>query len=267
MPIASAQVKSSVLLAGLFGEGSTTVIERTQTRDHTERMLGLTPHHTNDGFTVSVKGGHTIQPQSYRVPGDISSAAFLIAAALIVPNSEVCISQVGLNPTRSRILDLFRALGARIQTTNETRIAGEPVGDLVVKSSVLQGNVELSGTAVAEMVDEIPIIAVTLAASGGGIVVHEAADLRSKESDRIRALTSNLRRLGLEVDEYDDGFAFQGKNTLLPSKIDSFGDHRIAMAFGIAGLAMTGETIIENAECVDISFPTFWDLLHSLQSH
>lgn len=261
----SAQVKSSVLLAGLFGDGTTEVTERTRTRDHTERMLGLHVVRTNDGYSTSVTGGRRIAAQSYQIPGDISSAAFLIAAATLVPGSEVRLSGVGLNPTRTRILDLFRSLGASVVTTSERTIAGEPIGDLIVKSSQMHGEVNLDAQDVAELIDEIPIVATTLALAGVSLTVRGGGDLRNKESDRIHAVVANLRDLGLEVEEYPDGFAFQSKKTLIPAVCNSYSDHRIAMAFGVAGLVLNGETVISNAECVDISFPTFWSLLERLQ--
>ena len=264
MPISSAQVKSAILFAGLFAAGTTRVFERTTTRDHTERMLGLKTTRSAEAHVVEIEGGRAIEPGRFQVPGDISSAAFLISAALIVPNSELRIRGVGLNPTRTRILDFYRSLGASIAILEETTIAGEPIGDLLVKSTELQGTVWLDANAVTELIDEIPVIAVTLALSGVGLTVRGAADLRAKESDRIRAVVTNLRCLGMDVEEYPDGFAFQSKKSLIPARCNSFGDHRIAMAFGVAGLALSGETIIENAECVDISFPAFWSLLDNI---
>ncbi len=263
----SAQVKSSVLLAGLFGDGVTEVTERTLTRDHTERMLGLTVVSTLEGSTTSVEGGRRIDAKPYQIPGDISSAAFLIAAATLVPGSVLRLTNVGLNPTRTRVLELFRSLGASIETLSEKAIAGEPIGDLVVKSSQLSGSVELQPQQVAELIDEIPIIAITLALSGVSLAIRGGGDLRNKESDRIRALVENLRGLGLEVEEYADGFAFEIKKPLFPTVCNSYGDHRIAMAFGVAGLALQGDTVVRNAECVDISFPSFWSLLEKLQYH
>lgn len=267
MPMASAQVKSAILLAGLFAGGTTRVTEKTVTRDHTERMLGLKTTRSSGGHTVTIEGGQDIRPGQFQIPGDISSAAFLVSAALVVPHSEVRIQGVGLNPTRTRILDFYRALGAAISILEEKTVAGESIGDLLVQSSDLRGDVHLDAYAVAELIDEIPVIAVTLALSGAGLTVQGAADLRAKESDRIRSIVVNLRRLGMDVEEHPDGFAFQGKKLLFPSRCDSFDDHRIAMAFGVAGLALTGETIIANAECVDISFPSFWSLLEGLQVH
>jgi 3-phosphoshikimate 1-carboxyvinyltransferase len=267
MPILSAQVKSAILLAGLFASGTTRVMERTATRDHTERMLRLKTTRSAEGYAIEVEGGREIEPAQFQVPGDISSAAFLISAALVVPNSELRIRGVGLNPTRARILDFYRSMGASITVLEETIVAGEPIGDLLVKSTELQGNVWLDANAAAELIDEIPIIAVTLALSGAGLTVQGAADLRAKESDRIVAIVTNLRNLGMDVEEYPDGFAFQSKKSLIHARCNSFGDHRIAMAFGVAGLVLPGETIIENAECVDISFPAFWDLLDNIHAH
>jgi 3-phosphoshikimate 1-carboxyvinyltransferase len=265
MPMSSAQVKSAILLAGLFAAGTTRVSEQTATRDHTERMLGLKTTHSAGGHSVEIEGGREIEPGRFQVPGDISSASFIVSAALIVPGSEVRICNVGLNPTRTRILDFYRSMGASISVLDEHIIAGEPIGDLLVTFTELQGDVWLDAHAVAELIDEIPVIAVTLALSGAGLTVHGASDLRAKESDRIQSIVENLRRMGGDVEEYPDGFAFQSKKSLLPAKCDSFGDHRIAMAFGIAGLALRGETIIENADCVQISFPDFWSLLDSIQ--
>ncbi|MCX6135690.1 MAG: 3-phosphoshikimate 1-carboxyvinyltransferase [Ignavibacteriales bacterium] len=265
MPMSSAQVKSAVLLAGLFAEGTTRVVEKTQTRDHTERMLGLKTVPSAGAFVVEVNGGMQVPAQRFHVPGDVSSAAFLISAALLVPNSELRILNVGLNPTRTRIIDFFRSVGGSIETERESIVAGEPIGDLLVRTSPLQGSVELQGRHVAELIDEIPILSVTLALSGCSLVVRGAADLRHKESDRIRALVLNLRKTGLEVEEYPDGFAFQPKNTLIAAACDSFSDHRIAMAFGVAGLVLKGKTMIKESECVDISFPSFWQLLGSLE--
>jgi 3-phosphoshikimate 1-carboxyvinyltransferase len=265
MPMLSAQVKSAVLLAGLFADGTTRVAERTTTRDHTERMLGLKTTRSANGYVVEVEGRREIDPGRFQVPGDISSAAFIISAALIVPNSEIRIRDIGLNPSRTRILDFYRSLGASISILDERIVAGEPIGDLLVTYTELQGDVWLDANAVAELIDEIPVIAVTLAVSGAGLTVDGAADLRAKESDRIRSIVVNLRRLGMDVEEHDDGFAFNGKKALVPAKCDSFGDHRIAMAFGVGGLALSGETLIENAECVNISFPAFWSLLDSIQ--
>lgn len=261
----SAQVKSAILLAGLFADGVTEVFESVRTRDHTERMLGLTVMQTSEHSKILVEGGHVILPQAYEIPGDISSAIFLIAAATLIPRSDIVISRVGVNPTRRRILDLLLRLGANIKLLNESVVAGEPIADIHVVSSNLEGKVDLEGSDVAELIDEIPILSVTLALSGLPLTVHGGSDLRNKESDRIRAIVTNLRRLGLEVEEYSDGFAFEGKDSLISADCDSFGDHRIAMAFGMAGMVLPGNMKIRQADSVEISFPSFWKSLNELQ--
>jgi 3-phosphoshikimate 1-carboxyvinyltransferase len=265
MPVASAQVKSAVLLAGLFADGITKVIEPIPTRDHTERRLGLKTHDAPEGRVIEVRGGTVIPAGRSLIPGDLSGAAFLIAAALIVPHSEVRIVDVGLNPTRTRVLDVFRSLGAEIQILNERIIGSEPIGDLVVRSSSLAGTVYLRGTTVAELIDEIPILAVTAAFGDSAFMVKDAAELRLKECDRIRATVTNLRKLGLAVEEYEDGFAFQAKKHLTGAEFESFGDHRIAMAFGVAGVAVPNGALVRDSDCVDISFPSFWEKLLTLQ--
>ena len=265
MPMASAQVKSAILLAGLFADGTTRVYEKNQTRNHTERLLGLEVRRTSDAFVAEVEGGRAVSAKQFQIPGDISSAAFLIAAGLIVPGSEIKILDTGLNPTRARIIELFRSVGGSIDVSRESIAAGESFGDLIVRSSQLHGNVVLETREVVDLIDEIPVIATTFAVTGVGLTVRGAADLRNKESDRIGAVVQNLRKIGLEVEEYADGFAFQPENALISATCDSFGDHRIAMAFGIAGLALPGKMTVTCAECVDISFPGFWGLLDKLQ--
>jgi 3-phosphoshikimate 1-carboxyvinyltransferase len=265
MPVASAQVKSALLFAGLYADGLTRIIEPTPTRDHTERMLGLNVRESPSGKIIEVAGGTVIQPGRFFIPGDLSAAAFIIAAALIVPGSEIRMTNIGLNPTRARVLDIFRSLGGKIEVVDQRIVGAEPEGDLVVRSSTLSGSVDLRGSIVAELIDEIPILAVTAAFAEGSFVVRDASELRVKESDRIRAIVTNLRKLGLDVEEYEDGFAFQTKKPLIGAEFESFGDHRIAMAFGIAGLAVQDGALVRDSECVDISFPRFWETLLSVQ--
>ncbi|MEX1277314.1 MAG: 3-phosphoshikimate 1-carboxyvinyltransferase [Bacteroidota bacterium] len=265
MPFPSAQVKSTVLLAGLFAEGETRVSEPAPTRDHTERMLNLKASSGTGNTVIRVLGGQRIKPREFVIPGDISSAAFLIVAALIVPGSEVLLRDIGLNPTRSRILDVLRSVGADMEISNVREFSGEPMGDVLVRSSLLHGNLALSGRAVAEMIDEIPILAVAGLFLDGKFELHDSSDLRNKESDRIAAMVSNLRHLGCAVEEYPDGFAFEGGKSLKGGEVKSFHDHRIAMAFGVAGLALPAGMVVHDAECVDISYPGFWETLSSLQ--
>lgn len=264
MPISSAQVKSAILFAGLNAQGETILREKVLTRDHTERMLGLNTVRANDSFTTTVQGGMRIAAKQFVVPGDISSAAFLIAAGLVVRDSDLVIQNIGLNPTRTRVLDIFRSMGGSIEILEERLVAGEPIGNIRVRSSHLSGALTVNGSLVAELIDEIPILAITAAIAGDKFTLRDATDLRHKESDRISALVKNLRALEVDVEEYPDGFAFENKNPLIGAKIDSIQDHRIAMAFGIAGLVSDGETVIQDAECVDISFPGFWQILQKI---
>ncbi len=264
MPMASAQVKSALLLAGLYAEGCTTVVEPVPTRDHTERMLGLEIEREQGTTLVRVQGGMKLEGRKYVIPGDISSAAFLLSAALLTPRSEVELRDVGLNPTRTALLDVLRHMGARIELSNRREVAGEPLGNIIARSSELSTGFELKGSHVAALIDEIPILAVTAAFAKGVFVVREAQELRAKESDRIRAIVTNLRTLGVDVEEYEDGFALEGKHDLRGGEIESFGDHRIAMAFAVAGLRAHQGVTIRGAECVEISFPGFWDLLRQL---
>ena len=264
LPIPSAQVKSAILLAGLFAEGTTTVEESQGSRDHTERMLGLTTTRTKMKTNVSLVGGRQIPAKQFYIPGDPSSAAFFIVAGLIVQNSELMIKNVGINPTRTGFLDVLRSMGGNISIENERRIGGEPIGDILVKSSALRSNLILQGPLIPNIIDEIPILAVAAAFAVGTFEVREAFELRNKESDRIGAVCENLSLMGLDVEELEDGFAFNSKSILIPATFDSFGDHRIAMAFGVAAANLQGESTIRDSGCVDISFPAFWDTLHTL---
>jgi 3-phosphoshikimate 1-carboxyvinyltransferase len=266
LPVASAQVKSSILFAGLFAEGSTTVIESKPTRDHTERMLSLEPHRENGNTVVSITGRHPIQAQQFFVPGDPSSAAFFIVLALITSGSEIAVKNVGMNPTRVGFIHVLKSMGADITVENERIIGGEPIGDIIARSSNLQSNVVLRGEIVPNVIDEIPILAVAGAFAKGTFEVRDASELRAKECDRIRAICANLRTLGIDVEEFEDGFAFEAKKEITSGKFESFDDHRIAMSFGVAGIAVGGKSVMLNAECVDISFPEFWNSIERLMN-
>ncbi len=265
LPIASAQVKSAVLLAGLFADGTTRVIESEPSRDHTERMLGLTPVMENGKTVIAIEGGRTMSARPFVVPGDPSSAAFFIVAALIVPGSEILITNVGLNPTRIGFLSVLQKMEASIIVENERTIGGEPIGDLIVRHSELTTDFTVHGPLIPNVIDEIPILSIAAAFARGSFEVRGAQDLRNKETDRILAVCTNLRKLGMTVEEFPDGFAFESKMDLLSSEFNSFDDHRIAMAFGIAALALPGESSIIDPECVSISFPTFWETIRSIQ--
>lgn len=265
LPIASAQVKSAILFAGLYADGITRVIEKEPSRNHTERMLGLRSEHIDGSTVISVDGGMHIPARQFLVPGDPSSAAFFIVAGLIVPQSYIVIKNVGLNPTRTGFISILKKMNAQLSIENEREVGGEQIGDVVVQSSEMKTNVTLRGEIIPNIIDEIPILSVAAAFAHGTFSVRDAADLRNKETDRIKAICINLRKMGLEVDEYPDGFAFESKNSIIPNEFNSFDDHRIAMAFGIASLALNGESKILNAECVGISFPEFWNTIELLQ--
>ena len=263
-PVASAQVKSCVLLAGLYAEGETKVMEPTRSRDHTERMLDAF------GGEVRVEGNEvTVQPeprltgQKLLVPGDISSAAYFIAAGLLVPDAEILIKNVGINPTRDGILRVARAMGGTVELVSERDVSGEPVADLLVKSSALHGT-EIGGEIVPTLIDEIPVIAIMAACAEGDTVIRDAAELRVKETDRIATVTENLRRLGIQAEPQPDGMIIHGGH-LTGGTVDSFSDHRIAMAFAVAGLLASKPVEIQDARCVDISYPSFYRDLEGLR--
>ena len=266
MQIASAQVKSAILLAGLHAAGLTRVREPMPTRNHTEIALaefGARIKTAGDG--IEIEGGRPLHGKETTVPGDLSSAAFLIAATVSVPDSNLTLTGVGLNPTRSGFSSLLQEMGALISMTPSATAAGEPAGDISVESSELVG-MEISGAWIPNVIDEIPMLAVLGTRTKKGIRIRDAAELRAKESDRIRAVAANLRTLGAEVDEFPDGVWVPGNQTLHGGEIDSFGDHRIAMAFAVAGLFSDGPVTIKDPSCVGISFPSFFELLDSLKS-
>ncbi|HXG32721.1 MAG TPA: 3-phosphoshikimate 1-carboxyvinyltransferase [Bryobacteraceae bacterium] len=265
LPVASAQVKSCILLAGLYAAGRTTVIEPVRTRDHTEialRQFGADVEVS--GRRISVTGAPRLQGRRLEVPGDLSSAAFFIAAALILPGSELLLEDVGLNPTRAALLDFLCAMGARIRVVDVRERAGELVGDIEVRSSSLRGGV-VEKAMTAALIDEIPVLAVLGALSEEGLTVRDAAELRVKESDRIATVCENLRRMGASVEMLPDGFRVAGRQRLRGAALDSFGDHRIAMAFTVAALAAEGESLLEGAGAAAVSFPEFFRLLESVR--
>ena len=256
MPVASAQVKSAVLLAGLFAEGTTTVIQPAETRDHTERMLASFGIHTrHDGKAISLDGGQTPQACDFTVPGDISSAAFWLVAAAALPGSRLLIKDVGLNPTRTAILKVLSRMGAHM-TEIVHQSEGEPIGNIEIHGAPLTGTT-IFLEEVPNLIDEIPVIAVAAALAQGRTIIRNAKELRVKETDRITTVVDNLRAMGAEVEEFEDGMEIVGGKPLHGATIDSFGDHRIAMAFAIAGLFATGETVIQNTDCVNTSYPGF----------
>lgn len=282
MAVASAQVKSCILLAGLNADGRTEVIEEhNATRDHTERMLRwfginirnqIEPH---DGARMknrlAIDGPARLSARDIIIPGDISSAAFFIAAAALLPGSELEINSVGLNPTRTQILTTLQSLGINLRTANEREQCNEPVGDILIRSDESaesrmwseKANT-LSGAIVARLIDELPVLAIVGTQLRGGLEIREAAELRVKESDRIAATVENLRAMGAHVEEFDDGLRVRGRTRLRGALIRTHGDHRIAMAFTIAALLAEGESELDDTDCVRISLPEFFALLESV---
>lgn len=263
LPVASAQVKSAVLIAGLMAKGETTVVEPVPTRDHTERMLGVMGVEVRrDGDRISVTGGQNADGIHIIVPGDFSSAAFFIVAASCFPDSELFMPNTGLNPTRTGLLPVLASMGASVTAENEMLTAGEPVGDLNVRSAALRA-VDIDDPAtVASVIDEIPIIAVAATQAEGTTSIRGAGELRNKECDRIQATVENLRALGADVTEHEDGMTVRGPARLKGAAVKSFGDHRIVMAMTVAGMLAAGETEIDDASPVDVSYPGFFnDLL------
>ncbi len=264
MPVASAQVKSAILLAGLFAEGETQVVEKHPTRDHTE--IALEQMGADIGrhqHTIAVRGRARLEGKKLYVPGDISSAAFFIAAGLIVPDSNLVLHNVGLNPTRSALLDVLVPMGGRVKVVNLEMLNGELLGDLHVESSQLAGG-EIREELVPGLIDELPVLSVLGTQTEQGLSFRGAAELRVKESDRLAAVAENLRRMGAEVEEFPDGLRVAGRQKLRGAEIDPHSDHRIAMAFAIAGLVAEGTTVIKDSSCVDISFPDFFATLAQL---
>jgi 3-phosphoshikimate 1-carboxyvinyltransferase len=263
--VPSAQVKSAVLLAGLQTEGITAVTESAATRDHTERALaafGAPP--TMQGRRVAVSGGHRLRGCDLRVPGDISSAAFPAVAAAALRGSDVTIEGVGLNPSRTAILDLLRRFGAAVDAEITQHGAGEPVGTIRIRHGQLEP-VEVLPDEVPHLIDELPVLA-ALATFGGGIAVSGAGELRVKESDRISALVGGLRAMGADADERPDGFTIRPSRALTGGDVDAHGDHRLAMAFAIAALGATGPTAITGADVVAVSYPAFFADLDQLRA-
>jgi 3-phosphoshikimate 1-carboxyvinyltransferase len=261
--VASAQVKSAVLLAGLFASGPVSVVEPARSRDHTERMLAAFGGDVQvDGETVTVVPGRRLTGRLCRVPGDISSAAFFLVAGAAAVDGAVTVRGVGVNPTRTGALDILGAMGARVDIAMRDG-DGEPMADLRVVPGLLRG-IEVGGAVVPRAIDEIPILAVAAACAEGPSVVRDAAELRVKESDRIAAIARELGKLGVSVEERPDGMRIPGGQRFRGAQVASGGDHRMAMALAVAGLVADGETVIDDVACVQTSFPTFVDLVNAL---
>jgi len=264
MPVASAQVKTALLFAGLFAKGRTCVTEAVRTRDHGELALRAFGAQVEvDGRGACISGGQKLRAIEATIPGDISSAAFFMCAAALFPGSEITLTNVGLNPTRSYLLDLLIAMGVHISVMQLEEKHGELVGTVKVEGSELRGG-RIVSPRTEMLIDEIPVLAAIAPYSTEGIEIRDARELRVKESDRLAAIATNLRRMGVKVEEYDDGLRIPGGQQLQGVEIDSFGDHRIAMAFAVAALRARGETTIRNANAAVISYPEFYTTLESL---
>ena len=265
LPVASAQVKSCVLLAGLYGDGTTAVEEPVPTRDHTEialRQFGAEVR--QEGSWIQIEPGPTLRARTLEVPGDLSGAAFFIVAASILPGSRLLMPRAGLNHRRRELLDYLVSAGLQVTVESETEAAGEPRGDLCVRfahSALLRELPPIRGALAAALIDEIPVLSILGSQVAGGLEIADARELRVKESDRIAAVARNLRAMGAEVEERPDGLVIAGGQRLRGADILTEGDHRIAMAFAVAGLAAEGETRIHDAECADVSFPGFFETL------
>jgi len=290
MPVSSAQVKSSLLLAGLASRTNVIVREKAFTRDHTERMIrhlggkisveDVTPEVVTDPQdprkrkkvmptdeyrrTISLDAGRPLCGGIVEIPGDVSTAAYFIAAALVIPGSHVILQNIGLNPTRMAFINTARQMGAEIKLKNKRDVSGEPIGDIEVSYCKLKPR-KISGDVIPNLIDELPMLGVLAAAIEGTTIIRDAEELRHKESDRIRATVANLEAMGVKVGEFPDGFAVEGTGELNGGELDSFGDHRIAMAFSVAGLAAHGKTVMKNSGVVSISCPEFYSMLEGLR--
>ncbi|QPN71624.1 3-phosphoshikimate 1-carboxyvinyltransferase [Synechococcus sp. CBW1108] len=260
-PVASAQVKSAILLAALSAEGPTTVIEPAQSRDHTERMLGAFGAQLTVGGAgstmVRLIPGRSLRGQSVVVPGDISSAAFWLVAGAITPGAELTVENVGLNPSRTGILDVLEQMGARITVLNGREVAGEPVGDLQVSHGRLRA-FEIGGELIPRLVDEIPVLAVAACCAEGTSRISDAGELRVKETDRLAVMARQLRAMGARIVEFEDGLGISGSTALRGASVDSETDHRVAMSLAVASLVAQGETVLARAEAAAVSYPGFW---------
>lgn len=264
MPVASAQLKSAILLAGLFADSPTTVIEPAPSRDHTERMLrGLGAQVVSNGTEITLTPPKALHAVNVEVPGDISSAAYFLVAGLILPNSDIVIRNVGINPTRTGILDALEAMGANIERLNE-RGTVEPICDLRVRSSHLHGTT-ISGDLIPRLIDEIPVLAVAAAFAEGKTVIRDAQELKVKESNRIATMTTELSKTGADVQETDDGMVIRGGKPLHGADFASYADHRVAMSMAVCALACEGDSSIDDPDCVAISYPTFFETLDALK--
>jgi len=264
LPVASAQVKSAILLASLYAQGKTRIVEPAYSRDHTERMLAYFGAEIfRDGLAIEMECGQNLYSQMIDVPGDISSAAFFIVAGLTVPGSRITVKNVGINPTRSGVIDALKKMGALIDIQNLRSASGEPVADIYVYAQDLKG-AEISGDLIPRLIDEIPVLCVAAAMAEGTTVIRNAKELRVKESDRIKSTSEELRKMGAHIEELEDGMVIEGSRNLKGAEVYSHKDHRVAMSLAVASLAAKGRTRINSVEWVETSFPGFLKKLTSL---
>ena len=265
MPVASAQVKSAILLAGLYADGETEIIEPAKSRDHTERMLSSFGAEINvDGLSVRIKGGTELKGTGVHVPGDFSSAAFFIIGALLIKDSDITIEGVGINPTRTGLISALKEMGADIEIYNIRNLSGEPVADIHCKGGAELNAINITKEKIPALIDEFPILCVAATQAEGLTTIRGAEELRVKESDRIKSMATELRKMGAEIEEFDDGLSIMGKRRLKGAFIESYRDHRIAMALSIAALIADGTTTINGVSSVNISFPGFFEILRRL---
>jgi 3-phosphoshikimate 1-carboxyvinyltransferase len=264
MPVASAQVKSCLLLAGMYADGPTTIVEPGPARDHTERMLqAMGADLTVDANRITIQPEPTLKPLDLTIPADISSAAFLLVAGAVLPDCQFALTNIGINPTRTGFLDAMRQMGLHVPVSDEALSGGEPVATLSVQTGQLIG-VAIKGDLVVRMIDEFPALMIAATQAQGTTTVSDARELRVKETDRIAVMASELRKMGVQLTEADDGFSIAGPQTLRGATVDGHDDHRVAMSLVIAGLMAEGETVVEDARCVHDSFPGFVDVLRTL---
>jgi 3-phosphoshikimate 1-carboxyvinyltransferase len=264
LPVASAQVKSALILAGLQAEGQSTIIEPEETRDHTERMIikfGGEIH--KDNQKIIVKGGQKLTATTIQVPGDISSAAFFLVAGAIIPNSEIVLKDVGLNPTRTGIIEVMKKMGADLEIVQNKETLFEPSGDLIIKTSELKGTV-IEGNLIPKLIDEIPIIALLATQAEGTTIIKDAEELKVKETNRIDTVVQELKKLGARIEATEDGMIIHGKSKITGGTVSSHGDHRIGMMLAIAALLCENEAELENPEAISVSYPNFFSHLNSL---
>ncbi|MBC1330844.1 3-phosphoshikimate 1-carboxyvinyltransferase [Listeria booriae] len=264
LPVASAQVKSAIIFAALQADGETTIIEKEKTRDHTEQMIRqFGGAITTEGLTIRVNGGQEFQGQNVVVPGDISSAAFFIVAGLIIPNSKIRLENVGLNPTRTGIIDVVKEMGGKITVEQTSKAGDEPAGTVIVETSDLKG-IEIGGDIIPRLIDELPVIALLASQANGQTVIKDAEELKVKETNRIDAVVTELSKMGVALVGTDDGMIIEGNQTLHGATVQSYGDHRMGMMLQIAALLADSDVTLEKAEAINVSYPSFFEDVASL---